>query len=228
MPLAGYKGNSFLLNLNLFNMKVNVFFFRLLSLIFLTAIFSACSPKYGAHFNNSTSSSYTYKQEGKKEQALIVRQESRISVAAEKSAERSGAEKVKTDALPAIDALSNITFSETENLDSRREEVMHQVKERLQNMSRKEKRALKREIRQLKLSSGKDFIYEKASEFGFEQREVDENLALLIIIAILIPPLGVFLHQGEINQKFWISLILTLLGVLPGSVYAVLVVLGEL
>ncbi len=53
------------------------------------------------------------------------------------------------------------------------------------------------------------------------------NTTLLVILAILLPPLAVYLHQGEINNKFWISLLLTLLFFLPGVIYALLVVLGE-
>jgi uncharacterized membrane protein YqaE (UPF0057 family) len=37
----------------------------------------------------------------------------------------------------------------------------------------------------------------------------------------------VYLHQGEINNKFWISLLLTLLFFLPGVIYALIVILGE-
>jgi len=48
----------------------------------------------------------------------------------------------------------------------------------------------------------------------------------LVILAILLPPLAVYLHQGEINTKFWISLILTLLFFIPGIIYALIVVLG--
>jgi uncharacterized membrane protein YqaE (UPF0057 family) len=53
------------------------------------------------------------------------------------------------------------------------------------------------------------------------------NTTLLVILAILLPPLAVYLHQGEINNKFWISLLLTLLFFIPGVIYALLVVLGE-
>lgn len=49
--------------------------------------------------------------------------------------------------------------------------------------------------------------------------------AILIILAILLPPLAVYLHQQEINNKFWISLVLTLLFWLPGVIYALVVVL---
>lgn len=56
--------------------------------------------------------------------------------------------------------------------------------------------------------------------------DADTNTLLLVILAILLPPLAVYLHQGEINTKFWISLILTLLFWLPGIIYALIVILG--
>jgi len=55
----------------------------------------------------------------------------------------------------------------------------------------------------------------------------DVDKVVLIILAILLPPLAVYLHQGEINSKFWIALLLTLLFILPGIIYALLVVTGE-
>ncbi len=55
---------------------------------------------------------------------------------------------------------------------------------------------------------------------------VVSNQLLLVIITILLPPLGVYLHQGEINSKFWISLLLTLLFYIPGLIYSLIVVLG--
>lgn len=57
--------------------------------------------------------------------------------------------------------------------------------------------------------------------------EPSTNTLLLVILAILLPPLAVYLHQGEINNKFWISLILTLLFFVPGVIYALIVVLGK-
>ncbi|AAF26090.1 Hydrophobic protein RCI2A [Arabidopsis thaliana] len=43
-----------------------------------------------------------------------------------------------------------------------------------------------------------------------------------IIIAILLPPLGVFLRFG-CGVEFWICLVLTLLGYIPGIIYAIYV-----
>ncbi len=44
-----------------------------------------------------------------------------------------------------------------------------------------------------------------------------------IIAAILLPPLGVFLQVG-IGVDFWINILLTLLGYVPGIVHAVWVI----
>ena len=46
---------------------------------------------------------------------------------------------------------------------------------------------------------------------------------LRILIAILLPPLGVFLQVG-IGKHFWINIVLTLLGYITGIVHAVWVI----
>ncbi|UOA15444.1 YqaE/Pmp3 family membrane protein [Sulfitobacter dubius] len=45
-----------------------------------------------------------------------------------------------------------------------------------------------------------------------------------IIVAILLPPLGVFLQEG-LGKHFWINIILTLLGYIPGSVHAIYIII---
>lgn len=44
-----------------------------------------------------------------------------------------------------------------------------------------------------------------------------------IIIAILLPPLGVFLQVG-LGVDFWINILLTLLGYVPGLVHAIWII----
>lgn len=44
-----------------------------------------------------------------------------------------------------------------------------------------------------------------------------------IILSVLIPPLGVFLQVG-IGTDFWINILLTLLGYIPGLVHAIWVI----
>ncbi|MFX0546025.1 YqaE/Pmp3 family membrane protein [Roseovarius sp. S1116L3] len=44
-----------------------------------------------------------------------------------------------------------------------------------------------------------------------------------IVIAIFLPPLGVFLQEG-LGKHFWINILLTILGYLPGIVHAVYII----
>jgi uncharacterized membrane protein YqaE (UPF0057 family) len=46
---------------------------------------------------------------------------------------------------------------------------------------------------------------------------------LRIVFAVLLPPLGVFLQVG-IGKHFWISILLTILGYVPGIIHAVWVI----
>ena len=47
-----------------------------------------------------------------------------------------------------------------------------------------------------------------------------------ILAAIILPPLGVFLQVG-IGLHFWLNILLTLLGYIPGIIHAVWVVLKK-
>ena len=44
-----------------------------------------------------------------------------------------------------------------------------------------------------------------------------------VLLAILLPPVGVFLTVG-IGLQFWLNILLTLLGYIPGIVHAVWVI----
>jgi uncharacterized membrane protein YqaE (UPF0057 family) len=44
-----------------------------------------------------------------------------------------------------------------------------------------------------------------------------------IIFAILLPPLGVFLQVG-FGPHFWLNILLTLLGYIPGIVHAIYII----
>ena len=44
-----------------------------------------------------------------------------------------------------------------------------------------------------------------------------------VLIAILLPPLGVFLQVG-FGSAFWLNILLTLLGYIPGIVHAVWII----
>jgi uncharacterized membrane protein YqaE (UPF0057 family) len=46
---------------------------------------------------------------------------------------------------------------------------------------------------------------------------------LRIVLAIIVPPLGVFLQVG-LTKHFWLNILLTILGYVPGLVHAVWVI----
>lgn len=79
------------------------------------------------------------------------------------------------------------------------------AKERVENMTSSEKKAFKKELKEV-----------------MRQDRGSANI-VEIILAIFIPPLAVFLHDG-LGNTFWISLLLTLLFLLPGIIYALLIV----
>lgn len=47
-----------------------------------------------------------------------------------------------------------------------------------------------------------------------------------ILLAIFLPPLGVFFEVG-LGLQFWINILLTLCGYLPGIIHAVYVILSR-
>lgn len=86
------------------------------------------------------------------------------------------------------------------------------------NLSKKEKKERVKEVKK----TVKQYKADKKAG-----RQADTNTLLLVILAILLPPLAVYLHEGAINNRFWISLLLTLLFWIPGVIYALIVILGD-
>lgn len=96
--------------------------------------------------------------------------------------------------------------------------VVKAAMEEFKSLSRKERKMRVKEAKK----ALRNFKAEKRAGM-----EPSENTVLLVILAILLPPLAVYLHEGEINTRFWISLVLTLLFWIPGVIYALIVVLGD-
>lgn len=47
---------------------------------------------------------------------------------------------------------------------------------------------------------------------------------LRILLAIILPPVGVFMQVG-IGLQFWLNILLTLLGYIPGIIHAVWIIM---
>ena len=52
-----------------------------------------------------------------------------------------------------------------------------------------------------------------------------DNKILQVIVCFLIPPLAVYMKKGKIDNAFWINVVLTILGGVPGLLHALYVVL---
>jgi uncharacterized membrane protein YqaE (UPF0057 family) len=46
---------------------------------------------------------------------------------------------------------------------------------------------------------------------------------LRVVLSVLLPPLGVFLQEG-LGTQFWLNVLLTLLGYVPGLVHAIWII----
>jgi len=89
---------------------------------------------------------------------------------------------------------------------------------------------LSRSDRRSRLKEAKKMFKEYKAAKKRRDSDADLSLLLLAILAILLPPLAVYLKEGEFGVKFWISLLLLLLTLITwplwfvGVVFALLVV----
>ncbi len=114
--------------------------------------------------------------------------------------------------LVLVNSCSSIQSSVAPVQEIELKEAVKEAKEEWKSLSRKERKAKRSEIKK----AIRDY---RASG--------DTDTLLLVIITILLPPLGMFLYEGSVTNRFWISLLLTLLLYIPGLVYTLIVILGE-
>jgi uncharacterized membrane protein YqaE (UPF0057 family) len=57
----------------------------------------------------------------------------------------------------------------------------------------------------------------------YRSREEKHMDVVRILLAILLPPLGVFLQVG-LGLQFWLNILLTLLGYVPGIIHAIYII----
>ena len=104
---------------------------------------------------------------------------------------------------PAVANASATTETDTIN----EAKALEMAKERMATMTKAEKKTFKNDLK----------------EMIKQDRRASNTSIVEIILAVLIPPLAVFLHDG-IGTSFWINIILTLLFIVPGIIHALLVV----
>ena len=62
------------------------------------------------------------------------------------------------------------------------------------------------------------------SAHPIDRRTATGGDVIRILFAVLLPPLGVFLQVG-LGLQFWLNILLTILGYIPGIVHAVWIIL---
>ncbi|WP_299708759.1 YqaE/Pmp3 family membrane protein [uncultured Pontibacter sp.] len=192
----------------------------LLNLVFVliaAQLMFACSSTKYYEFAGHKQAPYNDMKKPAAEKAVapeISLSEVALAAAEEKATEKEAEEpvleaSVAVSAKPAAPApkVAPIAPVAVEEVTITEAEAMAMAKERLASMTKAEKKEFKKEVR----------------EALMQDRSGSGVSIIKIILAVLLPPLAVFLHVG-IGTQFWISLILTLLFWIPGVIYALLVV----
>ena len=119
--------------------------------------------------------------------------------------------------LNASTVITETTTKTTNNSPAIADDIVVQdAMAEFRSLSRVEKKMRIAEVKKV----AKEFKVQKAAG-----TDASTDTILLAILAILLPPLAVYLHENATNSKFWLSLILTLLFWIPGVIYALFVVL---
>ncbi len=111
--------------------------------------------------------------------------------------------------------------SDSTTLPIMNDAVVDDALREFKSLSRVERKARLKEVKK----TVREYKAARKAAAAADAAEPSTNTLLLAILAILLPPLAVALHEGHINGKFWLSLLLTLLFWLPGVIYALIVVL---
>ncbi len=201
--------------------------FTYLSLIITAVvIFSSCAQRSG--FQASESNYDGYKLEDgnyKKSKVLAVKPSVETIEELAQSNENNENETVTASLndnyIPVTHEKELETASLKQNTKAQKTEVKSELK---QKVTREEKKELRKSLKNLR----KNPASEEAKTFRDRLKDKltrgsDEDL-LLIILCIILPPLAVYLFEGDITTNFWIDLVLTILGWLPGIVYAFVVI----
>jgi len=123
--------------------------------------------------------------------------------------------------VPTKDASVNVVV--TDSLNTINETTLKDALTAFRSLSHKE--------RMFRMKEAK-IAFKKYKAAKAKGDDVDTNTLLLAIIAILLPPLAVYLKEKEFNSKFWIDVLLCLLFFgtpllyLTGIIFALIVVLS--
>ena len=182
-----------------------------------------CATKYGAHFQKTSEHDNRYKRADQANSATKSDLQS-VSVTDPVKGEvgnEPGYVNENNDQTGAVASITKDVISKspiTDHVKAYEKKVESIENKNLDTKTfRKEVKIARKELKKEIKSTLKREIKE-AKEQG-----ADDDYILMMVLAFLIPPLGIGLTYG-ITNEFWISLILTLLFWIPGAVYSLIMV----
>lgn len=213
-------------------------------------LITSCAPKYGAYFQSSTPAGYgakAKKSEQPAEQVAPETTEASEALTAEAGTTEADPVETKTAIEKALKENNLPTTREelsdedrdmldrlkTSTPEMQKEILKAEMKRSLENMTKEERK----ETRERLKTALKDYRIAKREarrDTQGEQRHADSDLVLviLVILAIVIPPLAVLIHDGGATTNFWVSLLLALLAIisfpismLPAIIWSLIVIL---
>ncbi|WP_317233138.1 YqaE/Pmp3 family membrane protein [Pontibacter ruber] len=194
-------------------MKIKSLLHLVMVLVATQFIFSCSSAKYYEFAANKQAPYHQLKQKAASEAAPSV-MEVAIAAAEQKASEKQAEPVLEASTAPVARKATPKAVSIKAPAEASKvaptvteAEALVMAKDRLASMTKAEKKELKKEFREA-----------LRQERGGSRTNIVE-----VILAILLPPLAVFLHDG-LGTSFWINIILTLLFFIPGVIHALLVV----
>jgi uncharacterized membrane protein YqaE (UPF0057 family) len=213
-----------------------------LVLLFLSI---SCAPKYNAYFPKKTYDQTHYavdQQKSEKEgvsvssDAIELPQQTHINEADVKLVETVETGEIEASNMEKESGVLKLVKKADRNavMTEREELILDALQIRLKEISKADKKAFKKDLKnfihnQEKAAAMEDYSFQKAESIKSPKalNETSTNTLLLVILAILIPPLAVGLHEEALNGTFWLNLILTLIFYVPGLIHALIVILRD-
>ena len=201
------------MNFKLLQIKSYVFFV-------IVAITFGCATKYGAHFQRTSQHDKRFQTADRvnsniDENFLSIKEDIAVNPDIENEP------NYNNDLTGAV-----ATNSKEIIISSRIKEHVKKYEQKIESINGKnvDSQSFNKEVRKAKRELNKEIKSIVKKEIKEAKKQgADDDYILMMVLAFIIPPLGVGLTYG-ITNEFWISLVLTLLFWLPGAVYSLIMV----
>ncbi len=210
--------------------------YPILILILIVMLTSSCKVRYGAYFQRTTNPTYPHEKHEQQTIApaekLLVSSEPNKFIPANitESLQRKkqdfsstiSGDSGQSKLVQEINLSINKIVPPHQSLDISKDPEAFISKH--ENLEKSDQRKIKREIKKLVKEEIKKYQDQPRAELLESSPLATEEGVLIIVLAVILPPLAVGLHEGALNNVFWLNFLLTLLFYVPGIIHALIVV----